>query len=179
LTRSLLPVIAFLVLAGFLGLGLYRGTSRDLPSPLIDQPAPAFDLETLADPQVRFTEQDLRGRVSLVNVWGTWCPECQNEHRKLMEIAAAGIPVYGINWKDEDALARRWLAQLGDPYLKTGADRDGRVAIDWGVYGAPETFVIDADGIVRYKLIGPLTEQNWQEEVLPAIREAGERLTGR
>jgi cytochrome c biogenesis protein CcmG/thiol:disulfide interchange protein DsbE len=176
-TRFAIPVIAFLVLAGFLALGLQFGTSRELPSPLIGQPAPDFSLATLADPAARFTQEDLRGQVSLVNVWGTWCPECQTEHDMLMQIAASGIPVYGINLKDDDELARRWLRQFGNPYIKTGADPDGRAAIEWGVYGAPETFVVDARGIVRYKLIGALTETVWRERVQPAVVEAG-RLTG-
>jgi cytochrome c biogenesis protein CcmG/thiol:disulfide interchange protein DsbE len=169
MNRFILPIVGFFVLAVFLWVGLQKG-SPELPSPLIGKPAPEFSLETLADPNSRFTREDLTGRVSLVNVWGTWCPECQTEHPKLMEIAAAGVAVYGINWKDEDDLARRWLRQFGNPYLKTGVDRDGRVAIDWGVYGAPETFVVDAEGIVRYKVIGALTDAVWRDEVLPIIQ---------
>ncbi|MEO0422167.1 MAG: DsbE family thiol:disulfide interchange protein [Pseudomonadota bacterium] len=176
MVRFYVPVVALVVLAGFLWAGLQRDPG-ELPSPFIGKPAPAFTLPSLYDETVTFSQADLTGRVALVNVWGTWCPGCQTEHPVLMRMAEAGVPIYSINWKDDDALAKRWLAQLGDPYVLTGADRAGQAAIDWGVYGAPETFVIDAGGVVRYKHIGPITDALWQEVLLPAMREAGEATT--
>lgn len=169
--RYYLPVAGLLLLGVVFYLGLGRN-ANELPSPFIGRPAPTFALPTLDDPAVRLTEADLRGRVSLLNVWGTWCPECRTEHPVLMRIAESGVPVYSINWKDDDDLARRWLDRFGDPYVKTGADREGQAAIDWGVYGAPETFVVDAEGIVRFKHIGPITPQVWQEKLQPIIDEA-------
>lgn len=169
--RYTLPLFGLLLLGVVFFLGLGRNAG-ELPSPLIGKPAPAFSLPTLGESARMFTEQDLRGRPSLVNVWGTWCPQCRTEHPLLMQIAEAGVAVYGLNWKDDDALAKQWLARFGDPYILTGADRDGLVAIDWGVYGAPETFVVDANGIVRYKHIGPITPEVWREELLPVLEEA-------
>ncbi len=171
MVRFYVPVAALVVLAGFLYAGLQRDPG-ELPSPFIGQPAPNFSLPSLHDEGTSFTEADLTGRVTLVNVWGTWCPGCQTEHPVLMRMAQAGVPIYSINWKDDDAQAKRWLTQLGDPYVLTGADRLGQAAIDWGVYGAPETFVVDADGVVRYKHIGPITDELWETVLLPAMREA-------
>ncbi len=175
--RFALPAVAFVVLAAFLYNGLGRNVG-ELPSPLIGKPAPQFSLEALHDPTRTFSRDDLRGRVSLVNVWGTWCPECQTEHPVLMRIAASGVPIYSINWKDDDALAKRWLVQFGDPYVVTGADRDGRAAIEWGVYGAPETFVVDAAGIVRHKHVGPISEEIWRMQILPAVQSAANEADG-
>jgi cytochrome c biogenesis protein CcmG/thiol:disulfide interchange protein DsbE len=118
------------------------------------------------------SDADLRGQISLVNVWGTWCVGCRQEHDTLLAIAASGeVPIYGLNWKDDTLQARAWLQRLGDPYAATGVDADGRVAIDWGVYGAPETFLIAADGTVVYKHIAPLNLDIWQREFLPRIRK--------
>ncbi len=172
MTRFLIPVVAF----GLLVLLLWAGLSRDpsyVPSPLIGNPAPDFNLPRLADPNQRVTTADLLGRVSLLNVWATWCTGCRQEHDTLLAIVAeADVPLYGLNWKDDAEEALRWLEQLGNPYVFSVFDPDGRVAIDWGVYGAPETFLRDADGTVLYKHIGPLTMQIWQTEFGPRIASA-------
>ena len=159
----------------FIVVVFYLGLNRDpsvVPSPLIGKPAPAFSLPRLDKPDQLLSDADLRGQVSLVNVWGTWCVGCRQEHDTLLAIAESGeVPIYGLNWKDDTLQARAWLQRLGDPYAATGVDADGRVAIDWGVYGAPETFLIAADGTVVYKHIAPLSLDIWQREFLPRIRE--------
>jgi cytochrome c biogenesis protein CcmG/thiol:disulfide interchange protein DsbE len=170
----------FLLIAAFIGLlvvfsiGLRKDPSA-LPSPFIGAAAPAFDLPTLADPDRRLNDAALRGRMSLVNVWATWCVGCRQEHAFLMNLAAAGsVPIYGINWRDNRADALSWLEQYGDPYEDSGFDADGRAGIDWGVYGAPETFLVDADGIVLYKHLGPLDATVWQKEFEPRLVAQGE-----
>lgn len=169
--RYLAPVAVFAALVAMFFVGLGKDPSY-VPSPLIGRPAPTFSLPRLDDPALRLTQADLRGRFVLVNVWATWCSGCRQEHEALMQIAKQGeVPIYGLNWKDEATdQARRWLEALGDPYTAVGVDADGRAAIDWGVYGAPETFLVDPDGIVRHKHIGPLTLETWQEAFLPRIR---------
>ena len=157
--KFLVPLGLFLVLVGFLyaGLGL---NPREVPSPLIDRPAPAFSLPRLDDPGKSIRREDLLGKVWVLNVWASWCAPCQQEHPLVIDLAKrTRVPVYGLNYKDQPGNARAWLQRLGDPYAATLIDFDGRVGIDWGVYGVPETFVIDAKGQVRYKHIGPLTEQ--------------------
>ncbi len=153
------------------------GLRRDptlVPSPLVGKPAPEFTLPRLDDPARTLSRSDLLGKVSLVNVWGTWCAGCRQEHETLVTLARdSGVPIFGINWKDDDQSARQWLATLGNPYAAVGVDQDGRAAIDWGVYGAPETFLISPDGIVLYKHIAPLTLEVWREEFLPRITAAG------
>ncbi|MBA2410035.1 MAG: DsbE family thiol:disulfide interchange protein [Gammaproteobacteria bacterium] len=172
--RYLLPAALFAVLVVFLGLGLNRDPSM-VPSPLIDKPAPAFSLPHLKHPAQRFTHRDLRGNVSLVNVWATWCVACYGEHPVLVALARSGqVPIYGLNLKDKRPAAIRWLRELGDPYAAIAFDADGRVAIDWGVYGAPETFVVDSGGIIRYKHIGPLTAEVLTETILPLVRRLRE-----
>jgi cytochrome c biogenesis protein CcmG/thiol:disulfide interchange protein DsbE len=152
-------------------LGLGRDPSV-VPSPLIGKPAPSFSLPRLDDPGQMLGDEVLRGQVSLVNVWGTWCVGCRQEHDTLLAIAASGeVPIYGLNWKDDSLQARAWLARLGNPYAATAVDADGRAAIDWGVYGAPETFLIDAEGTVVYKHIAPLTLEIWQRDFMPIIRK--------
>ncbi len=150
------------------------GLGRDpsvVPSPLIGKPAPSFELPRLDDPGQSFSNADFAGKIALINVWGTWCVGCRQEHDTLLAIAASGeVPIYGLNWKDDSTAARQWLKQLGNPYALTGVDADGRVAIDWGVYGAPETFLLDANGIVVYKHIAPLNLETWEHEFLPRIR---------
>jgi len=174
MTRYLVPVIAFALLIVVFRVGLNRDPTF-VPSPLIGKPAPTFDLPRLADPSQRLTDTDLRGQVSLVNVWATWCAGCRQEHDTLNRIAKLGVvPIYGLNWKDDAQLAQQWLQQLGNPYVVTGFDGDGRVAIDWGVYGAPETFLIDANGVVLYKHIAPLSMETFETEILPRIRAAQE-----
>jgi len=169
----LLPAGLFLALVGFLFFGLYNDP-REIPSPLIGKPAPTFVLETLQDPARSVSTADYRGRPYVVNVWGTWCPECRREHDVLLSIARTrAVPIVGLNWKDERPLAQRWLAQLGDPYDAVAFDPEGQAAIDWGVYGAPETFLVSAEGKIVHKLIGPMTWSIWQEQFLPLINAPG------
>jgi cytochrome c biogenesis protein CcmG/thiol:disulfide interchange protein DsbE len=172
--RFVLPVAILVALIALFVVGLNRDPSF-VPSPLIGKPAPEFVMPRLDRPDEFLRRTDLLGEVSLVNVWATWCVGCREEHAFLMEVAGSGgVPLYGLNWKDDPQLARQWLQQLGNPYRVTGMDQDGRVAIDWGVYGAPETFLLDAGGIVLYKHIAPLTPQVWAQEFLPRIQAARE-----
>ncbi|MGB5260239.1 MAG: DsbE family thiol:disulfide interchange protein [Gammaproteobacteria bacterium] len=167
--RYLVPLLLFLLLAGL----LYRGLSLDpkiVPSPLIGKPMPAFTLPLLADPGSNISDTDLKGKVSILNIWATWCVSCRAEHEVLLELARTGkVDIYGLNYKDNRPDAQRWLAQLGDPYVANAFDADGRTGIDWGVYGAPETFIMDRDGIIRHKHIGPLTREALAQEILPLI----------
>ncbi len=170
--RFLVPLILFLLLIGLFVAGL-KLDPRKVPSPLIDKPAPQFSLPGLLDKEKIIDTAELtKHKVSLFNVWATWCVACRQEHPFLMALARAGdVPIYGLNYKDKREDAIRWLNQYGNPYVANAFDEDGRVGIEWGVYGTPETFVIDSKGIVRYKQIGPLTEQVWQETILPLINE--------
>jgi cytochrome c biogenesis protein CcmG/thiol:disulfide interchange protein DsbE len=159
------------VLAGFLLVGLNRDP-HEVPSPLINKAAPAFTLPQLKDPAKTFSAQEMRGKVWILNVWASWCVTCRDEHPLLIEYAKTGaVPIYGLNYKDvrDDALA--WLSELGDPYVLSAADLDGRVAIDYGVYGAPETYVIDQSGTIRFKQIGPVTPDVWSKQVLPLVQD--------
>ena len=169
--RYLAPLAIFLALAGL----LYRGLSIDprlVPSPLIGKAAPAFSLATLKDPSVTLSESDLKGEVSLLNVWATWCGACRAEHPVLVRLSQSGaVPIYGLNYKDQRPEALRWLQQFGDPYRANAFDADGRVGIDWGVYGAPETFVIDKQGVIRHKHVGPLTQDVLRQEILPLVEQ--------
>lgn len=175
--KFVVPFGLFLVLGGFLYVGLQRDPSY-VPSPLIGKPAPEFSLPSLHDPEYPVSTADLRGKPWVLNVWGTWCGGCRQEHPVLMEIARRGeIPLIGLDWKDDSAAAQQWLRDLGNPYAAVAADQVGRAAIDWGVYGAPETFLIGADGIVLYKHIAPMTMQVWTTEFLPRI-EAAKAGTG-
>jgi cytochrome c biogenesis protein CcmG/thiol:disulfide interchange protein DsbE len=168
--RYLWPFAIFLVLAGFLAYGL-RLDPREVPSPLINKPAPEFRLSVLANPQQLMGKRDLAGKVWMLNVWASWCVACREEHPLLVEFAKRKlVPVYGLNYKDERAAAAAWLQQRGDPYAESLVDADGRVGIDYGVYGVPETFVIDRSGIVRYKHIGPLTPEVLRDEIEPLLR---------
>ena len=169
--RWSLPLAIFVVVLGFLFAGLFRDP-REVPSPLIGKPAPAFSLAKLHAPSERLATSDMRGQVWLLNVWASWCVSCRDEHPLLVELAKANlVPVIGLAYKDkpEDGLA--WLASNGDPYRMSIVDRDGRVGIDFGVYGVPETFVIDKSGIIRYKQIGPLTAEALTKRILPLVRE--------
>jgi len=173
--RYLVPVAVFAVLVGFFFRGLYLKPS-EIPSPFVGKAAPSFELPRLHDPEQRLSNADMQGSVSLLNVWATWCFACRQEHPVLNEIAESGVvPIFGLNLKDQRPLALRWLEQLGDPYAATGFDGDGKVALDWGVYGAPETFLVDADGTVLYKHIAPITQDVWQQELLPRIQAAQSR----
>jgi cytochrome c biogenesis protein CcmG, thiol:disulfide interchange protein DsbE len=173
--RFLLPALGFAILIGFFVVGLKRDPGQ-IPSPLIGKPAPAFALESLGDTAWIVGPGDFAGRPWLLNVWGTWCPGCRQEHEALLAIARQGrVPIMGLNWKDDRALALRWLAELGNPYVSVAYDPTGRAAIDWGVYGAPETFLIDAAGRVVQKHIGPITLEVWERDFLPliAVTEGG------
>lgn len=164
------PLALFAAIAVFLAIGLTRDP-RIVPSPLIGKHVPAFSLPPVLWRSRGLASGDLEGQVSLVNVFASWCVACRDEHPLLMQISREGVvPVHGLNYKDRPTDAARWLDEMGDPYTRTGADVDGRVAIDWGVYGVPETFVIDAQGRIAYKQIGPITPAVWNETMLPLIR---------
>jgi len=167
--KFVVPLLLFVALGIFLFVGLFRDP-RYVPSPLIGKPAPEFTLPSLQDAAYPVSSRELLGQPWVLNVWGTWCAGCRQEHDTLLAIAAQrAVPIVGLNWKDDNALAQRWLAQLGNPYNVVAEDREGRTAIDWGVYGAPETFLIGPDGIVLYKHIAPMTMEVWHKEFLPRI----------
>jgi cytochrome c biogenesis protein CcmG/thiol:disulfide interchange protein DsbE len=169
--RYFVPVALLAVLAGFFYGGLYLNPSK-VTSPLLGKPVPEFSLPSVRDPAVPVGSENLKGQVTLLNVWGTWCVECRHEHPFLLEIArSAGIPIYGLNVKDDRAKAIEWLDRLGDPYVASAFDEEGTVAIDWGVYGAPETFLIDRNGIILHKHISPLTPSVWRNDFLPLIQK--------
>jgi len=172
--RFLIPLGAFLGLAVFLAVGLSLDPSK-VPSPLVGKPVPQFSLPTLNDPQRSLGPEELKGQVYLLNVWASWCVACRHEHPLLVSLARQNaIPIYGLNYKDERPAALQWLRQLGNPYKASAFDADGRVGIDWGVYGVPETFLVDAEGVIRYKHTGPLTAEAWETELLPRIRQLRE-----
>ena len=169
--RYLLPLIVFAVLVGFLAVGL-KLDPREVPSPLIGKPAPAFALPQLHKPEASFAPQDLQGKVWLLNVWASWCVSCRQEHPLLVELAKRGtVPIYGLNYKDPRDDALRWLQRYGDPYVLSIADAEGRVGIDYGVYGVPETYVLDRAGVIRYKQIGPVTQDVLEKTILPLVAE--------
>ena len=169
--RFAVPSVVFLLLVVVLGIGLTKDPRR-LPSPYIGKPAPAFELPSLTDSGQLVGSASYAGQVSLLNVWATWCPGCRQEHGFLLELAEEGtVPIYGLNWRDKRPDALRWLEALGDPYVDSAFDEDGRVGIDWGVYGAPETFLIDQDGVVVHKHIAPLTREIWDRDFVPLIDE--------
>lgn len=169
--RYLLPLGIFAAVIGFLfvGLGL---NPREVPSPLIGKPAPAFKLATLGNPAQTIGRDDLLGQVWMLNVWASWCAPCREEHPLVIDIARRKLlPVYGLNYKDQSPAARGWLANLGDPYAATLVDADGRVGIDFGVYGVPETFIVDRQGVIRFKHTGPLTPQLVRTRIEPLVKE--------
>ena len=175
--RYLIPLILFAVLVVFLAIGLGRDP-HEVPSPLINKATPAFKLPQLKDPSKSFSAEEMRGRVWLLNVWASWCISCRDEHPLLLEYARGGaVPIYGLNYKDrpEDALA--WLQELGDPYVLSVSDLDGKVGIDYGVYGAPETYLIDQQGVIRFKQIGPVTPDVWEKSILPLVQELNRQGT--
>lgn len=166
----LVPVTAFGLLAVALYWGLWNKDDR-LPSTLIGQPVPEFELSPIEGREDGLSSADLRGGVSIVNVWASWCVPCRVEMPLLVELAEAGtVPIHGINYKDDPEAALTFLDELGDPYIRIGADRSGRVAIDWGVYGLPETFVVDAEGRIAYKHVGPFDRRSLEEDILPVVR---------
>jgi cytochrome c biogenesis protein CcmG/thiol:disulfide interchange protein DsbE len=168
--RYVAPLAIFVVIAGFFLIGL-RLNPNHVPSALLGKPVPTFSLSSVTDPQAVVSTETLAGKVSLVNVWGTWCVECRHEHAFLVELARAGLPIYGLNVKDDRAAAIDWLSRLGNPYVSSGFDPEGKAAIDWGVTGAPETFLIGSNGTILHKHISPLTPRVWEQDFLPLLRE--------
>lgn len=171
--RFLVPALAFAILVGFFVVGLQRDPGV-IPSPLIGKPAPAFTLESLGDPAWKLSPTEFRGKPWVLNVWATWCVGCRQEHETLLAVARENrVPIVGLNWRDDRALALQWLGQLGNPYASVAYDPEGRTAIDWGVYGAPETFLVDAQGTVIWKHTGPLTLDAWRRDFLPRLPARG------
>ena len=172
--RYLVPLGLFLGLVVFLGVGLDRNP-HELPSPLVGRPAPPFDLPRLtADTggPARFAPADMQGKVWMLNVWASWCVSCRQEHPVLLDLAkSAVVPLVGLDYKDAVGDARAWLERHGDPYLLSAVDADGRVGIDYGVYGVPETYVIDKGGTIRFKQVGPISAEVLQRKIMPLIRE--------
>jgi cytochrome c biogenesis protein CcmG/thiol:disulfide interchange protein DsbE len=173
--RFLVPLAAFGLLAVVLAVGIRHAPEKGtIASPLIGKPAPPFALPSLADPQQQVSSAGLKGHWYLLNVWGTWCYACRAEHETLLEVRDThAVPLIGLDWKDDDVRAHQWLAELGNPYQAVALDHNGRTAIDFGVYGAPETFLIDPAGIVVYKHVGPLTREVWTREIQPRLAAAG------
>lgn len=169
--RYLIPLAIFIGMLVFLGVGL-KLDPHEVPSPLIDKPAPVFHLQTLDMPARVLSTTDMRGQVWLLNVWASWCSGCREEHPVLVEFSQTrAVPIYGMDYKDQPSDARRWLRDLGNPYTAVVQDVDGRMGIEFGVYGVPETFVIDKAGIIRYKQIGPLTPNVLRDTILPLVRK--------
>lgn len=171
MNRYLLPVIVFVSLVGLLGVGL-RLNPQELPSPFIGKPAPQFSAARLEDGARSIAPADMRGKVWMLNVWASWCGACRQEHPMLMKLAESGaVPMVGLHYKDKRDDGLHWLRLNGNPYTASAFDPDGRIGIDYGVYGVPETFVIDRAGVIRYKHLGPLTERDIRDKILPLIRE--------
>lgn len=169
--RYLIPVTLLGVIAAFFWRGLWLDPSY-IPSPLVGKPAPEFSLPALEDPERVVGSESFKGQVALLNVWATWCVGCRQEHGFLLELSESGtVPIYGLNWEDDRAAALDWLERLGNPYDVSAYDHDGQVAVEWGVYGAPETFLIARDGTVLHKHVGPLTQALWRRDFLPIIEE--------
>lgn len=171
MVRYLLPLVIFLGLAGFLFVGL-SGDPRSVPSPLVGKTAPSFNLEQLHAADKRFAREDMLGQVWMLNVWASWCVSCRQEHPFLMQLAKTKeVPILGLNYKDGREEAIEWLNDFGNPYVMSGHDLDGRVGVDFGVYGVPETYVIDKQGVVRHKHTGPVHPDALKNEILPLVRE--------
>ena len=171
MNRYLLPLGVFVVIAIFLAIGLGLDP-REVPSPLIDKPAPAFSLPRLHEPAQAFSRDDMKGKVWLLNVWASWCVACREEHPVLVELSKTGVvPIVGLNYKDERTDGLRWLNQFGNPYQLSAFDHEGLTGIDYGVYGVPETFLIDKNGIIRYKRIGVVTPEILRDKILPMVKE--------
>jgi cytochrome c biogenesis protein CcmG/thiol:disulfide interchange protein DsbE len=171
INRFTVPLAVFAVLVVIFAIGIKNSPDKDLiPSPLIGKPAPAFAMPSLTAPGQKVTSAQYRGRWYLFNIWGTWCVDCRIEQPMLLKIKQAGIiPIVGLDWKDDPKDARSYLQQAGDPYQSIGMDQDGAEAIMWGAYGAPETFLVNPEGIVVYKRIGPITERAWERDILPRL----------
>lgn len=169
--RALIPLVLFLVVAGFLFKGLFLNP-KEIPSPLLGKPAPAFSLPRLENAEIQFSPKEMLGQVWLLNAWASWCPSCVDEHPVLVAFSKANIaPVVGLDYKDTQADAQRWLDKGGNPYVVTVMDTDGRVGIDYGVYGVPETYVIDKKGIIAYKQTGPVTEEALRDTIIPLVKK--------
>ncbi|MFM2395432.1 MAG: hypothetical protein RLZZ434_14 [Pseudomonadota bacterium] len=168
--KALIPFALFIIMAGFLFKGLFLNP-REVPSPLVGKPAPAFSLPLLDQPAKTFSPKDMLGQVWLFNVWASWCGACRDEHPLLVELAKTGlVPLVGMDYKDTVTEAEQWLAERGNPYLLSAVDADGRVGIDYGVYGVPETYVIDKAGVIAYKQIGPVTLESLRDDILPLVK---------
>ena len=171
MTRYIIPLVIFILLVIFLSIGLQKDPKL-VPSPLVGKPAPAFELPVLGSPNQTISQQQMLGKVWLLNVWASWCVACRTEHPLMNRLAEKNVvEIIGLNYKDPPANAQRWLKHLGNPYKASAMDQAGRVGIDWGVYGVPETFVIDKQGIIRYKQIGPVTESILQETIIPLVQQ--------
>ena len=169
--RFLLPLAIFVVVVGFLAVGL-KLDPREVPSPLVGRSAPDFSLPQLHDPEKVFSPKELTGKVWLLNFWASWCGGCKDEHPVLMRLAQSGeVPIYGMDYKDQKEEGLAWLRRWGNPYPVVAMDESGRVGIDYGVYGVPETYVIDKAGVIRYKQTGPLDEDTVKGKILPLVRE--------
>jgi cytochrome c biogenesis protein CcmG/thiol:disulfide interchange protein DsbE len=169
--KFIVPLALFVVLVGFLMVGLNLNP-REVPSPLIGKPAPAFSLPRLDEPAQQLGKQDLLGQVWILNVWASWCVACREEHPLLVEFSRRKVaPIYGLNYKDGRAEAQRWLANFGNPYTASISDMQGKVGIDFGVYGVPETFVIDKRGTIRFKQIGPVTAEVLKDKIEPLLKQ--------
>ena len=170
--KALIPLLLFIVLLGFLGKGLFLNP-REVPSPLVGKPAPTFSAPVLGDANNMFSSEDMKGKVWVLNMWASWCAACRDEHPLLVEMLANDIPLYGLAYKDIEKDALAVLETMGNPYIITADDKDGRIGIDYGVYGVPETYIIDEAGIIRYKHIGPITPLDLRDKILPLLRELG------
>lgn len=169
--RFLVPLIGFAALVGLFIVGLGKDPST-IPSPLLGRPAPAFNLPQLIDAQATFSPEQMKGQVWILNVWASWCVSCRQEHPLFVELSRKSIvPIYGLNYKDDPNDGRRWLSQLGNPYVVSVSDLSGDVGIDYGVYGVPESFVIDKEGVVRYKHVGPVTREDWKKTFEPLLKQ--------
>ena len=169
--RFIWPFVIFVTLAGFLYVGLHLNP-HEVPSPLVGKPAPAFNLSQLHDPSKKFSPQDMKGQVWLLNVWASWCVCCKVEHPILLALSRQNIvPIYGLDYKDQREAGMAWLQEGGNPYVLSASDIEGRIGIDYGVYGVPETYVIDKQGVIRYKQIGPVTHESLREKILPLVAE--------
>lgn len=167
--RYAIPVLVLLGLLALFAMGLTLDPSK-VPSPLIDKPAPAFELPVLDGGGALLTAGQLKGETVLVNFWASWCTPCLQEHPLLMELAHSGVKIIGFNYKDEPQAARQWLARHGDPFALIAQDLQGKAGLDWGVYGVPETFVLDAQGVIRHKQIGPMTREAWERDIAPRFK---------
>lgn len=168
--KYLLPLALFFVLIGFFAVGL-KLDPREVPSPLIDKPAPAFKLPVLNEAGKTFSPEEMRGQVWLLNVWASWCGACREEHPLLKEMSRSGVlPIVGLDYKDTDAEGSGVLSQAGNPYKLVATDADGHVGVDYGIYGVPETYVIDKAGVIRYKQIGPMTEEALRDKIIPLVK---------